>query len=69
MESATEQTHQSKKKDYIKEYNKKYYDQRALKTTLCTACLCDVKIYAMSKHLKSKSHGLALRLNEKYSNL
>jgi hypothetical protein len=53
----------SKKRDYVKNYNKKYYEQNRekqlqnMKTTCrCTLCNCVIRFYKKQQHQRSKKH-------------
>ena len=58
-------------KEYMKEYNKKYYAtnktkllEDAVKQILCNKCNCMVSKSNISKHMKTDKHKLNLRIKE-----
>jgi hypothetical protein len=56
----------SKTKDYVKDYNKSYYMKRAEELKECPVCMCNIRMYSMGKHLRSKVHNIAMTIKEKY---
>lgn len=62
---------ESKTKDYVKKYNKTYYEKNRLKRlqdmkqkVRCEVCDCELTVGKLTLHKKSKKHQLYQKIHE-----